>query len=723
MNKNTLEKILTKCLMIFFCLSIILDLHVFYNSISTMIRVILISLIFLIVFIKLSSKKDIKLFILYGACLLIYIVVHHLNALNFNSFVPGNFNYSLINELLYFFKMLSNVMLFYIIYKLDIKYINIRNYIKLVIVFITFSIIIGDLLSLSYTAYNFSNTTIPFFKWFNYEIYDFMAGSSKGFFHLTNQIVAVLLLYLPLSIYETYKNNKVSDYIILISIVLSMLMIGNRLAIYGTIIELFVITIIYLFLNIKNKLNKVSLITNLCLIIGIILIIPYSPLTMRNEYYDAIYNDRPINFMEISEEDIVVQPEEKLEDDLILRLKENEVDQQFYNNSYPYQYDREFWEKISNLNVEQSGNARYIELAMIKRVKQVNNNCLDTWLGLTYTRVMNIFNIERDIVMQYYSIGIIGTTLFIGLYVVLLIYCMIKVLFDLKNKFNELNIALLIGSGMMFLSSISSGNILNAISTIIPLIIILSILVNEVRVKKEKKSVEKILGFNVSTLTQSKIIKNIFKENGKQKFIVNINPFIILDHRKDQNKKDLLNKEEIQIPDGEGIVLVSKLRGGNINKRIAGIDLMLNIVKESIKYKRSIFLYGAKPTIADKTKEKLEIKYPNVNIVGTISGYEEEKKVINAINKSRAEILFVALGSPKQEDFIIRNKTKLKYVKIFMPVGGSYDVISGNLKRAPKLIQKLKLEWLYRMILEPRRLKGIFRLMKFVIISIFDKEV
>lgn len=716
MNKR-LESILSMSLMIFFCLSVVLDLHVFYNSISTLIRCILISLIFLIVFIKLSNKREIKLFILYGACLLIYIIAHHINALNFTSLVPGNFNYSLLKELLYFFKMLSNIMLFYVIYKLDIKYNNIRNYVKVVIIFITFSIILSDIFSVSYTAYNFDKTTIPFFKWFSYDIYDFMAGSSKGFFHLTNQVVALLLLYLPISIYESYKNNKLSDYIILISIILSMLMIGNRLAIYGSIIELFVITVIYLFLNIKRRMNKTSLIINLCLIIGIVLLIPYSPLTQRQKYYDAIYNNKPIDFMETQN----TNTENKSKDEFAQKLEEKEIDQNFYNNSYPYQYDKKFWEDMIKEPVDKTGNARYMELAMIRRVKEVNNNKLDTLLGLTYTRVMNIFNIEQDIVMHYYSIGIIGTILVIGLYVVLLIYAMIKILFDLKHKFNELNIALLVGSGMMFLSSISSGNILNAISTIIPLSIILSVLVNEVRVKSKKQSSEKILGFNVSTLDQKNVIKKIFAQ-GEQKFIVNINPFIILDHRKDSDKKEIFNQEEIQIPDGEGIVLVSNLRGGNIKKRIAGIDLMTDIVKESAKHNMSIFLYGAKEGVADRAKDNLLKKYPKVNIVGTISGYEDEDKVIKAINKSKAQILFVALGSPKQEDFIIKNKKKLKYVKILMPVGGSYDVISGNLKRAPKIIQKLKMEWLYRMILEPKRLKGIFALMKFVVISIFDKE-
>lgn len=718
-NTATINKVLINAFLIFYVISVFLDLHIFYNPISTLIRTVFISIIFIITLINNFSVKHFKYFILYGAVLLFYILMHHINATNFYSLVPGNFNYSFLSELLYIFKILSNIMIFYIVCKLNIKYVNVKKYIKLIVTFITLSIIISDLLSLSYTAYNFEHTTIPIFKWFNYDIYDFMAGSSKGFFHLSNQIVAVLLLYFPLICYEAYSNKKPLDYILQILIVVSMLMIGNRLAIYGTLIEIFILTIIYFILNIKKGINKFGTGLNILICVGVVLIIPFSPLSMRNEYYNAIYNNKPIDFIKNSNAQVTKEYEVK--DDLIVKLESKQIDPNFYKVAYPYQYDKEFWQKVSDLNIEQTGNARFMELAMIKRVKQINDNNLDDWFGLTYSRVMNIFNIEQDFVMQYYSLGVIGVCLFLGLYFILLIYCIIKITFDLKNKYTEKNIALLLGCGLMFISSYYSGNILNATSTIIPLSVVLSILVNEVRIKKENTGTENILGFNVTTLSMDSLIPKIF--DNKTKFIVNINPFIILDHKNDLEKKKLFNKEKIQIPDGEGIVLISKLRGGNIKRRIAGIDLMLKICQESSKYNHTVFLYGAKKGVAAKAKLKLEEKYSNIKIVGTISGYDEEEKVISKINASKANILFVALGSPLQEDFIIRNKKRLKYVKVFMPVGGSFDVISGNLKRAPKIIQKLKLEWLYRMILEPKRIKGVFRLIIFVVISIFDKEV
>ena len=723
MKKLLTQKRLSNILMIFIVLSIFLDFHVFYSPIATLIRCIIISVLFLIVLILYNKPKDIKKLFIYFFIIVIYITMHHINALNFKSLVPNNFNYSLLKELLYFFKMLSNIMLFYIVYRLNIKYIDIKKYIKIIVCIISLTIIVSDLFCVSYTAYNLEKTSIPIFKWFFYEKYDFMSGSSKGFFHLTNQIVALLLLYYPIIMCESFKEKKIINYILLFSVPISMLMIGNRLAVYGTLIEIFILTIIYFTLNIKNKPNRLFFISSFIIFVAIILMIPYSPLTMRGYYYDAIYSGESISFVDEvnankSFEESYIK--NKNNDKLIDKFSEKNIDPLFTMTSYPYKYDRKFWNNMVKQDVKLTGNARYMELSIAKRIKKINNNKWDKYFGLTYTRVINAFNIEQDFVMQYYSIGIIGIILFLGLYIYIILYSIIKILFDLKNKFNEKNISLLFGSSFMLFSSYYSGNILNSISMIIPLTLILSVLYNEVNEKKKFTSKEKILGFDVSTDNSKNIVKKIFSADGKV-FVVNINPLIILDHYKDEEKKKIFNQQIIQIPDGEGIVLASKLKGGNINKRIAGIDMMLEICKASGKYKKSIFLYGAKEKVAEMAKNNLEKKYKDINIVGTISGYTLEKDVIKAINKSKAEIIFVALGSPKQEDFIIRNMNKLKYAKIFVPVGGSFDVISGNLKRAPKIIQKLKLEWLYRMILEPKRISGIFKLFYFLILNIFEK--
>ena len=235
---------------------------------------------------------------------------------------------------------------------------------------------------------------------------------------------------------------------------------------------------------------------------------------------------------------------------------------------------------------------------------------------------------------------------------------------------------------------------------------------------------EKILGFDVCITSQENLINNIFNDfnNNIKNFIVNINPEIITRNYKNSKLKTIFNSQNYQIPDGVGIILASKLKKGKIKSRITGIDLMNDICKKFCNYNTPIFLYGSKEGISEKAKLELENLYPNVNIVGTCSGYEPHNIVLDKINKSNAEILFVGLGSPKQENFIIDNFENLKNIKLFMPVGGSFDVISKSLNRAPNWMIKCNLEWLYRLFQEPKRFFRQLILIKFVFLNIFRRE-
>lgn len=235
---------------------------------------------------------------------------------------------------------------------------------------------------------------------------------------------------------------------------------------------------------------------------------------------------------------------------------------------------------------------------------------------------------------------------------------------------------------------------------------------------------EEILKVNVSVTSYDDLEKSIIKdiESNKKSFIVAINPEKILKARKDEKLKNLLNNATYEIPDGIGVIYASKLRKGNIKTRITGIDSMEMLCKLSEEKKYKIFMYGAKEETIKKAKENLEIKFPNIQIVGTINGYEKNNdKIINAINKSKADIVFVALGSPKQEYWITENMDKVS-AKIFQGVGGSFDVFSGNIKRAPKWMQKIGLEWLYRLIKEPKRIFRQIKLVKFLWLAITEKD-
>ncbi|MDG0031631.1 WecB/TagA/CpsF family glycosyltransferase [Priestia sp. Y58] len=228
---------------------------------------------------------------------------------------------------------------------------------------------------------------------------------------------------------------------------------------------------------------------------------------------------------------------------------------------------------------------------------------------------------------------------------------------------------------------------------------------------------ENILGIDVCSDTYDELAVKLLQDidKGRKSFIVAINPEKIMKAQEDKELKLLLNQATYQIPDGIGVILASKLKKGRIRERVTGIDMMLKLCKEATNNGKRIFLYGAKPGIADEAKAKLEEMFPGILIVGTLDGYEKNEEVIErTINDSGAEIVFVALGSPAQENWIIAHKEKLN-PSVYQGVGGSFDVISGRLNRAPAVFQKFGLEWLYRLLKEPWRWKRQLELPRFLL--------
>ncbi|WP_010676937.1 WecB/TagA/CpsF family glycosyltransferase [Bacillus timonensis] len=233
---------------------------------------------------------------------------------------------------------------------------------------------------------------------------------------------------------------------------------------------------------------------------------------------------------------------------------------------------------------------------------------------------------------------------------------------------------------------------------------------------------EKILGVDVCVDSYEGLITKILEDidQKRKSLIVAINPEKIMKAQEDPDLHRLLNSATYQIPDGIGVILASKLKKGSIRNRITGIDMMLKLCEAARDHHKKVFLYGAKPGVAETAKRELEAMYPGIEIVGTMDGYQKNQEVVkDAINQSQADILFVAMGSPAQENWILANMNDI-FPSIFQGVGGSFDVISGNLKRAPKGFQSLGLEWLYRLLKEPWRWKRQLILPAFLVKALRD---
>lgn len=219
---------------------------------------------------------------------------------------------------------------------------------------------------------------------------------------------------------------------------------------------------------------------------------------------------------------------------------------------------------------------------------------------------------------------------------------------------------------------------------------------------------ESYLGVNVSPLTYERILIEIQERmvRHEQSTIIAINPEKVIEANRDVNVKKLINESTFQIPDGIGVLLVSRLMGGKIRSRVTGVDLMGKLLDFAALKDYSVYFYGAKEEVVTKAIFEIQKKRPPLQIAGFTNGFEKnENEVVQRINDSGAKILFVALGSPKQEVWIKRNLLKLPNVLVFQGVGGSFDVFSGIVKRAPSTFRKLGLEWLFRLVCNPYRIK------------------
>ena len=216
-----------------------------------------------------------------------------------------------------------------------------------------------------------------------------------------------------------------------------------------------------------------------------------------------------------------------------------------------------------------------------------------------------------------------------------------------------------------------------------------------------------------------------FMERDKLSMIFTPNTEIVMKAQEDQELKDILFDADLVIPDGIGLLYASKLHGLGLEERVTGIDLMDKILNYCNNTKRSIYIFGGKPEVAKEATDNILKKYPNIKIAGYSDGYykdkEAELKIIDKINESKPDVLFVALGAPKQEKWIY-NYRKILNTKVAMGVGGSVDVWAGRVKRAPELFRKIGMEWLYRLLKEPFRVVRMMALPKFLIKILISKD-
>lgn len=226
-----------------------------------------------------------------------------------------------------------------------------------------------------------------------------------------------------------------------------------------------------------------------------------------------------------------------------------------------------------------------------------------------------------------------------------------------------------------------------------------------------------VCGVGIDNVTMDEAVARAMEllRGSETAYAVTPNAEIVWEAMHDPALRDLINEAALVLPDGAGVVLGARILGTPLKEKVAGIDFAGRLMAAMAQSRHKLYLLGSKPGVAEEAARRCVEKFPGLQICGTADGYfQDEGPVVEAINASGADAVFVCLGAPKQERFMKAHQQEL-HARFLIGLGGSLDGFAGNVKRAPKWMIRCNLEWLYRLVKEPRRLGRMMRLPKFIL--------
>ncbi len=207
-----------------------------------------------------------------------------------------------------------------------------------------------------------------------------------------------------------------------------------------------------------------------------------------------------------------------------------------------------------------------------------------------------------------------------------------------------------------------------------------------------------------------------FIRKGGPHHVITLDASMCVTAGEDPELKRIIGKADLITPDSSGILWACRRLGQPLTERVSGVEIVERLCELSPQRGYKLFFFGAAPGIAESAAEKMRAKYPGCQIVGTRDGFfkpEDEPEIVEQVRAANPDVLCVAMGIPKQEKFIDRHRAALG-IPVMIGVGGTFDVFSGTVKRAPKWMQRANLEWLYRLYKNPRKIGKVMTLPRFV---------
>lgn len=231
----------------------------------------------------------------------------------------------------------------------------------------------------------------------------------------------------------------------------------------------------------------------------------------------------------------------------------------------------------------------------------------------------------------------------------------------------------------------------------------------------------KLYGVKIDNVTREEAVERALHA-GETSVVFTPNALMLDACRRDARLSELLSHATLSLPDGAGVLLAARRTGQPLRERVAGISFGEALLSRAARENLRVFLLGGGDGVAARAAQRLQKKYAGLRIVGTWWGYfdragEENQRVLAAIRQTRADILLVCFGFPLQETWIVENLSALSHLRVVAGLGGSLDVWSGRVRRAPRILSKMGLEWAWRMAREPRRLRGFPALVRCAVLG------
>lgn len=422
---------------------------------------------------------------------LLFLVAHVAVNRSFTTFLPAD-PYSMTSEIAYVIRLVMPFVFFFVCFHLDITRKELVRVVQVVVLVTLVMVIVSNLTLTSLGSYSNKVIRGNIFSWFGEQYIKYSDLASKGWFNFANQLSAYLMMLLPLIVYSAVEERSKLSLVLLLFSAPAMLMVGTKVAFYGVLLILLLAFGLYLFVLARDRKHVVfhvcALVLLLVLLLGVWKSMPYTPAIKRGQVsanvvkqtdlYKNGFRMTPHEFTIVGGAELralqhlnnldrpaLLTEFSKEEKRLILNqfMKTSLINRHFYTKAYPYRFDQDFWLEALLLPAELQKDSRYMEVAMIQRMKDVNNRGLDTWLGLGNSRIQAVFNIERDYVNQYYAVGVLGVLLFLSVYPLWAVLAGLWVLRRLKERLTIFNLMCIATLGIPVLVSVASGNTIDSL--------------------------------------------------------------------------------------------------------------------------------------------------------------------------------------------------------------------------------------------------------------------